>query len=73
MSPRENLRPLAAACGESLADLPALIGRSATYSDQFVTRGLPGRLPSDGCLHLVSCRTVEERTLDARDPWEPAH
>lgn len=73
MSPRENLRPLAAACGESLADLPARIWRSVTYSDRSVTRGLSGRLPSVDRLHLVSCRTVEERTFDARDPWEPVH
>jgi hypothetical protein len=72
MSPRENLRQLAAERGESLANLSALIGRNAAYLQQFVTRGSPKRLEPDDRLHLAKYLNVDERKLGARDPWEPA-
>lgn len=72
MSPRENLRLIAADRGESLANLSALIGRNAAYLQQFVTRGSPKRLADDDRLHLAKYLNVDERKLRARDPWEPA-
>lgn len=71
MSPRENLRHIAAEQGESLASLSALIGRNAAYLHQFVTRGSPRRLDDDDRLFLAMHLNVSERLLGARDPWEP--
>ncbi len=71
MSPRENLRRLAAERGESLANLSALIGRNAAYLQQFVARGSPKRLADDDRLRLAKFLNVDERLLGARDPWKP--
>lgn len=71
MSPRENLRQIAADRGESLANLSALIGRNAAYLQQFVGRGSPKRLDDHDRLFLAKFLNVDERLLGARDPWQP--
>ena len=73
MSPRENLRQIAADRGESLANLSALIGRNTTYLQQFITKGSPKRLEPVDRLHLAKYLNVDERKLGARDPWEPVN
>ncbi|TPG12624.1 S24 family peptidase [Sphingomonas oligophenolica] len=47
IDPRARLRELAAARGDSLAALSAMLGRNLAYLQQFVTRGSPRRLADD--------------------------
>lgn len=71
MSPRDNLRQIAADRGESLADLSTPIGSNAAFLHQFVTCGSTKHLANDDRQHLAKFLNVDERRLGARDPWEP--
>jgi repressor LexA len=63
--PRSALATLAAARGDSLAALSAMLGRNAAYLQQYVRRGSPKILPErDRCL-LSDYLGVSEVTLGA--------
>jgi hypothetical protein len=47
IDPRERLRALAAARGDSLSALSAMLGRNVAYLQQYVTRGSPRRLADE--------------------------
>ena len=71
-NPRQRLAELAAERGTPLSDLSVLIGRNQAYLSQFITRGMPRKLPEDDRRHLAIVLHVDERELGARDPWVPA-
>jgi hypothetical protein len=62
-----RLKALAAARGDSLAALSAMLGRNAAYLQQFVTRGSPRRLAPDDRRRLADYFGVDEAELGA-DP-----
>lgn len=55
----------------SLASLSRLVGKNASYLQQFATRGSPKRLGEDERLMLAKFFGVDERELGAREPWSP--
>jgi hypothetical protein len=55
----------------SLASLSRLVGKNASYLQQFVTKGSPKRLGEDERLVLAQFFGVDERELGAREPWRP--
>ncbi len=63
--PRHRLRALAAARGDSLAALSAMLGRNTAYLQQFVTRGSPRRLDAEDRRRLADYFGVEEVELGA--------
>jgi repressor LexA len=62
-----RLKALAAARGDSLAALSAMLGRNAAYLQQFVARGSPRRLAPDDRRRLADYFGVDEAELGA-DP-----
>ncbi len=69
---RGRLQKLADERGVSLAGLSRLVGKNASYLQQFVTRGSPKRLGEDERLRLAQFFGIDERELGAREPWTPA-
>jgi phage repressor protein C with HTH and peptisase S24 domain len=69
--PRCRLTALAAARGDSLAALSAMIGRNAAYLQQFVTRGSPRRLADDDRRRLADYFGVAETELGAEAGRQP--
>jgi len=67
IDPRGRLRDLAAARGDSLSALSAMLGRNAAYLQQFVVRGSPRRLSADDRRRLADYFGVDEVDLGA-DP-----
>lgn len=67
IDPRDRLRDLAAARGDSLSALSAMLGRNAAYLQQFVMRGSPRRLNADDRRRLADYFGVDEVDLGA-DP-----
>lgn len=59
---RKALRRIAAARGETLAGLSRFIGRGDWYLQQYVSRGVPAKLPTDARDLLARYLRVE--------PWE---
>lgn len=68
---RARVQQLASARGVSLAFLSRLVGKNASYLQQYVTRGSPKRLGEDERLALAQFFNVDERALGAREPWSP--
>jgi len=68
---RARVQQLAHGRSVSLASLSRLIGKNASYLQQFVTRGSPKRLGEDERLVLAQFFGVDERELGAREPWRP--
>ena len=64
-----RLKALAAARGDSLAALSAMLGRNAAYLQQFVVRGSPRRLAPDDRRRLADYFGVDEVELGA----DPGH
>jgi repressor LexA len=62
---RLRLKALAAARGDSLAALSAMLGRNAAYLQQFVVRGSPRRLAPDDRRRLADYFGVDEVELGA--------
>ena len=69
--PRRRLTALAAARGDSLAALSAMIGRNAAYLQQFVARGSPRRLADDDRRRLADYFGVAESELGAEPGRQP--
>ena len=65
LDPRARLRALAAAQGDSLAALSAMLGRNAAYLQQFVTRGSPRALARGDRRRLADYFGVGEVELGA--------
>lgn len=65
--PRERLGQLADARGASLAALSRLIGRNATYLQQFITKGSPRRLAEEDRRTLARFFGVTEAELGGSD------
>ena len=63
IDPRGRLTALAAARGDSLAALSAMLGRNAAYLQQFVARGSPRRLADDDRRRLADYFGVDEVEL----------
>ena len=61
--PRAALARLAAARGDSLAALSAMLGRNAAYLQQYVKRGSPRRLAEDDRRLLAQYLGVEDHVL----------
>ncbi len=68
---RTRVQQLADARGVSLAGLSRLVGKNASYLQQFITKGSPKRLGEDERLLLAKFFSVDERELGAREPWVP--
>lgn len=62
---RLRLKDLAAARGDSLAALSAMLGRNAAYLQQFVARGSPRRLAPEDRRRLADYFGVDEVELGA--------
>ena len=71
IDPRGRLTALAAARGDSLAALSAMLGRNAAYLQQFVARGSPRRLADDDRRRLADYFGVDEVELGAAPGWRP--
>ncbi|GAA0673473.1 phage repressor protein C with HTH and peptisase S24 domain [Sphingomonas insulae] len=71
VDPRSRLTALAAARGDSLAALSAMIGRNPAYLQQFVTRGSPRRLADDDRRRLADYFGVDEVELGAEPGRRP--
>ena len=69
--PRTRLLALASARGASLAQLSGLIGRNATYLQQFVKKGSPRKLEETDRRTLARFLGVDEAELGA--PEENSH
>jgi hypothetical protein len=65
---RARVQQLADGRRVSLANLSRLVGKNASYLQQFVTRGSPKRLGEDERLVLAQFFGVDERELGAREP-----
>jgi len=63
LDPRAALAALAAARGDSLAALSAMLGRNAAYLQQYVKRGSPRRLAEDDRRALAQYLGVAETVL----------
>ncbi|WP_306286231.1 hypothetical protein [Sphingomonas sp. Ant20] len=61
--PRAALARLAAARGDSMAALSAMLGRNAAYLQQYVKRGSPRRLAEDDRRLLAQYLGVEDHVL----------
>lgn len=68
---RARVLQLAGSRQVSLASLSRLVGKNASYLQQFVTKGSPKRLGEDERLVLAQFFGVDERELGAREPWRP--
>ena len=64
---RERLDALIAERGDDYASLSRLLGRNATYVQQFVKRGVPRRLSEDDRRTLAAHFGIAERLLGGRD------
>lgn len=71
IDPRGRLTALAAARGDSLAALSAMLGRNAAYLQQFVARGSPRRLADDDRRRLADYFGVDEVELGAAPGRRP--
>ena len=72
MDPRERLTELAASRNASLAALSRMIGRNASYLQQFVTKGSPRKLEEEDRRKLADFFAVAESELGApEDRGEP--
>ena len=67
MDPRERLTELAASRNASLAALSRMIGRNASYLQQFVTKGSPRKLEEEDRRKLADFFAVAESELGAPD------
>ncbi|HEX7710633.1 MAG TPA: S24 family peptidase [Sphingomonadaceae bacterium] len=67
LDPRERLARLAEERGASLAALSRLIGRNATYLQQFITKGSPRRLAEEDRRTLARFFGVTEAELGGGD------
>lgn len=65
IDPRERLRQLAAARGDSLSALSAMLGRNVAYLQQYVTRGTPRRLADEDRRRLADYFGVDGVELGA--------
>lgn len=65
--PRSRLLELAQARGASLAGLSELIGRNASYLQQFIRKGSPRKLEERDRRRLAQFFGVDERELDATE------
>jgi repressor LexA len=63
MDPRAALVAAAAARGDSLAALSAMLGRNGAYLQQFVSRGSPKRLAEDDRRRLADYFGIDEVAL----------
>lgn len=71
IDPRTRVQQLAASRRVSLASLSRLVGKNASYLQQFITKGSPKRLGEDERLMLAQFFAIDERELGAREPWRP--
>lgn len=73
MEPRERLSQLAAERGSSLAALSRMLGRNATYLQQFITKGSPRKLEEEDRRKLAQFFGVSEAELGAPEDlsYEP--
>ena len=69
--PRLRLKELAAARGDSLAALSAMLGRNAAYLQQYVARGSPRRLDAGDRRRLADYFGVDEVVLGAEPGRQP--
>ena len=69
--PRGRLTVLAAARGDSLSALSAMLGRNAAYLQQYVARGSPRRLADDDRRRLADYFGVDETELGAERGRQP--
>ena len=67
MDPRERLSELARERGNSLAALSRMLGRNATYLQQFITKGSPRKLEEDDRRKLAQFFGVGEAELGASE------
>ena len=65
MDPREKLAETARERGSSLAALSRMIGRNATYLQQFVTKGSPRKLEEEDRQKLAQFLGLDEADLGA--------
>jgi phage repressor protein C with HTH and peptisase S24 domain len=65
MEPRERLADLARERGNSLAALSRMLGRNATYLQQFITKGSPRKLEEEDRRRLAQFFGVAEAELGA--------
>ena len=65
MDPRERLSQLARERGSSLAALSRMLGRNATYLQQFITKGSPRKLEEDDRRKLAQFFGIGEAELGA--------
>jgi phage repressor protein C with HTH and peptisase S24 domain len=70
--PRQRLLELASARGVSLAQLSGLIGRNASYLQQFVRKGSPRKLEEGDRARLARFFAVAEAELGAAEEKSPA-
>ena len=68
---RAKVQQLANGRHVSLASLSRLVGKNASYLQQFVTRGSPKQLGENERLVLAQFFGIDERELGAREPWRP--
>ncbi len=74
MDAREKLANLAQERGSSLAALSRMIGRNASYLQQYITKGSPRKLEEEDRRHLARFFDVDESELGAPEEksYEPA-
>jgi phage repressor protein C with HTH and peptisase S24 domain len=65
MDPREKLADLAREKGTSLAALSRMLGRNATYLQQYITKGSPRKLEEEDRRRLAQFFNVSESDLGA--------
>ncbi len=63
MDPREKLTQAAKERGSSLAALSRMIGRNATYLQQYITKGSPRKLEEEDRRKLAQFLAIEEAEL----------
>ncbi len=67
MDPRERLAELARERGSSLAALSRMLGRNASYLQQYITKGSPRKLEEDDRRKLAQFFGVSETELGAAE------
>src|SRR5690606_29086352 len=65
MDPRKRLAELAQGSGSSLAALSRMLGRNASYLQQYITKGSPRKLEEDDRRKLAQFFGVSEAELGA--------
>ena len=66
MDPRETLADAARQRGSSLAALSRMIGRNATYLQQYISKGSPKKLEEDDRRKLATFLGIDESALGGR-------